>query len=106
MRRQRLGDTLFRGLTQAFAISVLVLLAGVIVSLAAGAMPAFRKFGFDFLVNEAWNPVKETFGALPAIYGTVLTALIAMFIAVPVAFGIAIFLTELCPPMLRRPIGV
>lgn len=107
MRRQRLGDTLFRGLTQAFAIGVLVLLAGVILSLAAGAMPAFRKFGFfGFLLSDAWNPVKDNFGALPAIYGTVLSALIAMLLAVPVAFGIAIFLTELCPPVLRRPIGM
>ena len=106
MRRQRLGDMLFRGLTQTFAVGVLVLLGAVMVSLAAGAMPAFRKFGLDFLVSQAWNPVKETFGALPAIYGTVLTALIAMLLAVPVAFGIAIFLTELCPPMLRRPIGM
>jgi len=107
MRRQRLGDTVFRGLTQVFAIGVLVLLAGVIISLAAGAMPAFRKFGFfGFLLSDAWNPVKDNFGALPAIYGTVLSALIAMVLAVPVAFGIAIFLTELCPPVLRRPIGM
>ena len=106
LRRQRLGDTVFRGLTQAFAIGVLVLLGGVLVALAMGAMPAFRKFGLHFLVSEAWNPVRDNFGALPAIYGTVLTALLAMLIAVPVAFGIAIFLTELCPPMLRRPIGV
>ncbi|HYL49209.1 MAG TPA: phosphate ABC transporter permease subunit PstC [Stellaceae bacterium] len=106
MRRQRLGDTLFRGLTRAFAVGVLVLLGAVVLSLAAGAMPAFRKFGLDFLVSEAWNPVKDTFGALPAIYGTVLTALIAMLLAVPVAIGIAIFLTELCPPLMRRPIGM
>jgi len=106
MQRQRLGDTLFRGLTQAFAIGVLVLLGAVMLSLAAGAMPAFRKFGLDFLVSETWNPVKDTFGALPAIYGTVVTALIAMLLAVPVAIGIAIFLTELCPPLLRRPIGM
>lgn len=107
MRRQRLGDALFRGLTQAFAVGVLVLLGAVIVALAAGAMPAFRKFGFfGFLASDAWNPVKDNFGALPAIYGTVVTAVIAMLIAVPVAFGIAIFLTELCPPVLRRPIGM
>ena len=107
MRRQRLGDTLFRGLTRTFAVGVLVLLAGVIVSLAAGSMPAFRKFGFFvFLLSDAWNPVKDNFGALPAIYGTVLSALIAMLLAVPVAFGIAVFLTELCPPVLRRPIGM
>ena len=106
VRRQRLGDTVFRGLTEVFAIGVLALLGAVIAALAAGALPAFRKFGLEFLVSETWNPVKEVFGALPAIYGTLVTAVIAMMLAVPVAFGIAIFLTELCPPILRRPIGV
>ena len=105
MRRQRLGDALFRGLTKGFAIGVLLLLAAVIASLAVGAEPAFQKFGLGFLVSSVWNPVKDNFGALPAIYGTVLTAVIAMLLAVPVAFGVAIFLTELCPPLLRRPIG-
>ncbi|MGH7013151.1 MAG: phosphate ABC transporter permease subunit PstC [Stellaceae bacterium] len=106
MRRQRLGDALFRGLTRSFAVGVLVLLGAVIAELASGSVPAFRKFGLAFLVSDAWNPVKENFGALPAIYGTVTSALIAMLLAVPVAFGIAVFLTELCPPVLRRPIGV
>ncbi|MDE2227655.1 MAG: phosphate ABC transporter permease subunit PstC [Alphaproteobacteria bacterium] len=106
MRRQRLGDTLFRGLTQSFAIGVLLLLGAVIAALAAGSVTAFQKFGLGFLVSETWNPVKEVFGALPAIYGTVVTSLIAMLLAVPVAFGIAVFLTELCPRALRRPIGV
>jgi phosphate transport system permease protein len=104
--RQRLGDTLFRGMTRAFAIGVLLLLGAVLISLAAGSMPAFQKFGLRFFVSDAWNPVKEDFGALPAIYGTLVTSVIAMLLAVPVAFGIAVFLTELCPRMLRRPIGI
>jgi len=84
---------------------VLLLLGAIIASLAEGSIPAFRAFGFGFLVSDSWNPVKENFGALPAIYGTLITSLLAMMLAVPLAFGVAIFLTELCPPLLRRPIG-
>ena len=69
-------------------------------------MPAIRAFGFGFLVSERWNPVTNIFGALPAIYGTILTSFIAMLIAVPVGLMIAFFLTELCPQWLRRPIGI
>ena len=105
MRRQRLGDTLFRAVTPGFALFVLLLLGAVIASLASGSIPAFRAFGLGFLFSESWNPVKDTFGALPAIYGTLVTSFIAMILAVPLAFGVAIFLTELCPPVLRRPIG-
>jgi phosphate transport system permease protein len=75
------------------------------VALAAGALPVFGKFGWRFLTSESWNPVTENFGALPAIYGTLVTSFIAMLIGIPLAFGIAVFLTELCPPPLRRPIG-
>src|ERR1700722_6735365 len=75
------------------------------VSLAIGSVPGVRKFGLGFLTSSAWNPVKENFGALPAIYGTLMTSIIAMVIGVPIALGIAIFLTELCPPALRRPIS-
>jgi phosphate transport system permease protein len=103
--RQRLQDAAFRGATQLFAMGVLVLLGGVLVSLAIGAVPALQKFGWRFLINDAWNPVTENFGALPAIYGTLVTSFIAMLIAIPLGFGIAVFLTELCPPPLRRPIG-
>jgi phosphate transport system permease protein len=106
MRRQRLGDALFRGTTRGFAIGVLALLYGVLVALAIGSIPAIRAFGFGFLWSESWNPVKHLFGALPAIYGTVLTSAIALLLAVPIGLGIAVFLTELCPPVLRRPIGV
>jgi phosphate transport system permease protein len=103
--RQRLQDAAFRSATQLFAWGVLVLLGGVVVALAAGAVPAFRAFGWGFLTSDAWNPVTEKFGALPAIYGTLVSSAIAMLIGIPLAFGIAVFLTELCPPPLRRPIG-
>jgi phosphate transport system permease protein len=104
--RMRLGDLLFRHLTRIAAVSVLVLLSGVIVSLFVGALPAFRKFGFGFLISEAWNPVTDDYGGLGAIYGTLVTSFIAMLIAVPVGLLIAFFLTELCPQWLRRPIGI
>src|SRR6202790_2427531 len=102
----RLGDAAFRHMTRAAAFGVLVLLSAVIVSLIHGSIPALRTFGFGFLVSERWNPVTDNFGALPAIYGTILTSLIGMLIAVPVGLMIAFFLTELCPQWLRRPIGI
>jgi phosphate transport system permease protein len=104
--RHRLEDAIFRGATRGFAIFVLLLLAAIMVSLLVGALPAMRAFGFSFLWDQSWNPVKNLFGGAPAIYGTLVTSLIAMLIAVPVALGVAMFLTELCPPLLRRPIGV
>ena len=103
--RQRVYDVLFRNATRGFAILVLVLLGGVMVALGVGAWPAFSHFGLGFLVSSAWNPVEDEYGALPAIFGTLLTSLIAMLIGVPLALGVAVFLTELCPPILRRPIG-
>jgi phosphate transport system permease protein len=105
LRRQRLADACFRGVTRLFAFGVLALLLGVLAALAVGSVPAIRAFGFAFLWDQSWNPVKHLFGALPAIYGTLLTSFVAMLIAVPVGLGIAIFLTELCPARLRRPIG-
>ena len=104
--RLRLGDNVFRHLTRTAAIGVLLLLSGVIISLIDGSIPAFRTFGFGFLTSERWNPVTDNFGALPAIYGTIVTSFIAMLIAVPIGLMIAFFLTELCPPWLRRPIGI
>jgi len=106
LNRLRLGDTAFRLLTRSAAIAVLVILGGVIVALVAGSLPAFRAFGFSFLIEERWNPVTEKFGAIAPIYGTLVTSLIAMVIAVPVGLMIAMFLTELCPMWLRRPIGI
>ena len=106
LKRFRTGDTIFRNLTRGAAVLVLVLLGGVIVSLIHGSLPAFHAFGFSFLTTQSWNPVTEVFGAAAPIYGTLVTSLIALLIAVPVGIGIAIFLTELCPMALRRPIGV
>jgi phosphate transport system permease protein len=104
--RQRTADLVFRGTTQLFAFGVLVLLGAVMVALFVGGLPAFQAFGFGFLFDSTWNPVKQLFGGAPAIYGTLITSLIAMVIGVPLALGVSIFLTELCPPILRRPIGI
>ena len=93
----RLQDNGFRLLTLSAALAVLLILGGVIASLAIGSVPAFKAFGLGFLTAQAWNPVTEKFGALPAIYGTLATSAIAMFFAVPIGLGIAVFLTELCP---------
>jgi phosphate transport system permease protein len=100
-----LQDRIFRGATLFFAIVVLVMLGGVIIALIDGAAPALAKFGWSFLTTEVWNPVTDQFGAYSPIHGTLVTSAIAMLIGVPVSFGIAVFLTELCPPALKRPIG-
>jgi phosphate transport system permease protein len=102
----RKGDIFFFRLTQASAYLVLVILGAIFISLFLGGYEAFKTFGFAFLTTEVWNPVTEEFGALAPIYGTVVTSAIAMLVAVPVSIGIAIFLTELCPLPLRRPIGI
>jgi phosphate transport system permease protein len=106
LRRFHLIDSHFRYVTHAAALSVLVLLGGIIISLVIGAWPAFRAFGPGFVFREVWNPVTEQFGALAPIYGTIVTSLIAMLIAVPIGLAAAFFLTELCPRWLRRPIGI
>jgi phosphate transport system permease protein len=104
--RSNLADAVFRAATIVFAVAVLLILGGVIVSLVSGAIPALSRFGFGFLVSETWNPVKEDFGALVPIYGTLATSAIATLVGIPVSFGIAFFITELCPPVLKRPLGV
>ncbi|MDX6805319.1 phosphate ABC transporter permease subunit PstC [Terrihabitans rhizophilus] len=106
LKRFNIADVIFHRATQAAAILVLLILGGVIFSLIRGSIPIFREFGLAFFVTQSWNPVTEQFGGLAAIYGTVVTSLIAMLIAVPLGIGIAIFLTELCPQFLRRPIGI
>ena len=100
-----LADALFGQLARGCAILTLVLLAAILVSLTISAWPAISKYGLGFLANTAWDPVQEEFGGLVMIYGTIATSLIALLIAVPVSFGIAIFLTELSPAWLRRPLG-
>ena len=104
-RRGVLGDAAFHGLTLLFAVLVLLILGGVIVTLVAGAWPALTHFGLGFLIANVWNPVTEKFGALAPIYGTLVTSAIAMLIAIPVAFGIALFITELSPIWLKRPLA-
>lgn len=106
LRRLRLNDRIFHGLTRGAALTVLALLSGVIIALIIGAAPALGTFGFSFFTSQSWNPVTEKFGALAPIYGTLVTSFIAMLIAVPVGLMVAFFLTELCPMVLRRPIGI
>ncbi len=106
LQRLRLRDTGFRYLTRSAALAVLIILSGIIVSLVHGSWPALRTFGVPFLYREVWNPVTDQFGAIAPIYGTIVTSIIAMLIAVPVGLFIALFLTELCPMWLRRPIGI
>jgi phosphate transport system permease protein len=101
----RVGNVIFGGFSWIFAILVLVLLLGVMVSLLIGAIPAFQQFGIAFVWTEAWNPVKDIYGARSPLYGTLITSVIAMVVGVPVSLGIAIFLTELSPVWLRRPIS-
>ncbi|HEY0836606.1 MAG TPA: phosphate ABC transporter permease subunit PstC [Azospirillum sp.] len=105
-RRQRLQDAAFHYATMFFAVAVLLILGGVIVALVEGAMPALSAFGLSFVTTEVWNPVTDRFGALAPIYGTLVTSAIAMLVGVPVSFGIALFITEICPVWLKRPLGV
>ncbi len=100
------ADAAFSVLAHGAAWLTLLLLAGIIISLLIGAMPAIREYGFGFFVSTEWDPVQLKFGGLVMIYGTLMTSAIALLIAVPVSFGIAIFLTELSPNWLKRPLGV
>lgn len=106
LQRQAVLDVVFRNLTRIAAFAVLLLLAAIIGSLVLGSMPAIKAFGFGFLTSLEWDPVNEKFGALVPIIGTLITSGIALVIAIPVSFGIALFLTELSPRVLRRPLGV
>jgi phosphate transport system permease protein len=104
-RRRRLGDPIFAALATVSGVFVLVLMGSLILSLFIGGLPAFRRFGAAFLVSATWDPVHEVFGAAVSIYGTLLTATLALLFAVPIAFGIAFYLTEIAPGWLRRPVG-
>ena len=104
-RRGAPGDFIFLHLTFLFALLVLLILGGVIVALIDGALPALRYFGGAFLYTDVWNPVTEKFGALAPIFGTLVTSAIAMVVGIPVAFGVAMFITEICPIWLKRPLA-
>ena len=99
------GDRVFAVLTRAAGLFVLVLLGAIIVSLFIGGLPAFRHFGLGFIFETDWDPVQENYGALVPVYGTLITSVIALLVAVPLAFGCAFFLTELAPNWLRAPLG-
>jgi len=103
---QRLRERMFRAATFMAALLVLLLLGGVALSLLTGAWPALAHFKLGFLTREIWNPVTDQYGALAAVYGTLVTSFLALLFAIPVSFGIAVFLTELAPVWLRRPVGV
>lgn len=105
MKKLRVQDFLFHKLTLVFALSVLLMLGGIIVSLMIGAWPAFKEFGPGFVTRVEWDPVNDQYGAMIAIVGTLVTSFIALIIACPISFGIALFLTEICPAQLRRPLG-
>ena len=104
-RATRVGDPIFAALATASGIFVLLLLGSLILSLFIGGLPAFARFGAGFLTSAEWDPVHEVFGAAVSVYGTLMTAILALLLAVPVSFGIAFYLTELAPSWLRRPVG-
>lgn len=100
------GDVIFGALVKIAALITLLMLGGIIISLIFASWPSMQKFGFSFLWTKEWDAPAEQFGALVPIYGTIVTSLIALIIAVPVSFGIALFLTELAPHWLKRPLGI
>ena len=104
-RRQRIQDFLFHAITQFFSMLVLFVLAGIIGSLLINAWPALKTFGPGFFLDDEWDIVNDQFGGLISIYGTLVSSIIALAIAVPLSFGIAVFLTEMCPDFLKRPLG-
>ena len=104
-KKQRSQDFFFHRVTQGFSLLVLLALLGIIISLFINAWPTFQKFGLQFIWRVEWDIIKQDFGAAIAVVGTVASAAIAMVLAVPLAFGIAVFLTETCPAWLRRPLG-
>ena len=104
-RGTNLGDFVFASLTRVAGVFVLVLLGAIIITLFVGGLPAFAKFGPGFLVSTDWDPVQDIYGAAVPVFGTVVTAILALIVSVPLAFGIAFYLTELAPQWLRRPVG-
>ena len=104
-KRSPLPDKIFGWIALSAALLTLSLLFGILASLVIGAWPAITKYGLSFLTNSVWDPVQNEYGGLVMIYGTLATSFIALLIAVPVSFGIALFLTELSPAWLKRPLG-
>jgi len=105
MKTSRIADQLFAFAAKGAAVLTLAMLVGILLSLLAGAWPAIHQFGWHFFTSSVWDPVQNNYGGLVMIYGTLATSIIALLIAVPVSFGIAVFLTELAPAWLKRPLG-
>lgn len=105
LREVSRGDAIYRGILTVFALTLPVLLLIILFELVSGAWPAMRQFGFGFITNSTWDPVAGEFGAVPLIVGTLYSSLVAMLIAVPLAVGVAIFLTEFSPRWLRTPVA-
>ncbi|HET9954975.1 MAG TPA: phosphate ABC transporter permease subunit PstC [Polyangiaceae bacterium] len=103
--RGNAGDLLFRGVTMLFAIGVVLVLGATAFEMLRASELAIRTFGFEFVTGTTWDPVRQVFGALPFIFGTVVSSLLALVIAVPISFGIAIYLSELAPGWLRQPVS-
>lgn len=106
LARQKQLDWLFVNTTKFFAFLVLLTLAGILISLFVGSLPSIKEFGFGFYTSKEWDTGKDIYGALAPIYGTIVTSVLAILIAVPISFGIAVFLTELCPAWLKKPLGI
>ena len=100
------GDVLFRNLTRLAGALTFVIVIAILISLAYGAAPALHKFGLGFLFSTNWNPVTEQFGGAPAVMGTLITSFLALLFAVPLSFGIALYINELAPPWLKRPVSI
>ena len=106
LNKQKRWDAIFVNTTKAAALFVLLSLGAILLSLVIGAWPSMQAFGLDFYTSNNWDPVANEYGALAPIYGTLVTSAMALVIAVPISFGIAIFLTEMCPPFLKKPLGI
>jgi phosphate transport system permease protein len=100
-----LGDRIYRVLTTCFAVAIPLLLILIAVEVFAAAWPALSQFGLGFLTSSVWDPVRDQYGAAPMIYGTVVSSIVALVLATPLALGVALFLTEFAPPWLRRPVS-
>ena len=105
LQRNALLNRVFVGSSRLAAALVFILIVSILISLIIGAYPALKKFGLGFITSTEWNPVTENFGALVSIFGTLVTSTIAILLAIPLSFGIAVFITELSPPWLKRPVG-
>ena len=106
MSRQDTSDIVFRRVLAIFPISILILVAGIFFQLVHASLPSLNKFGFNFLFSRVWDPVAEQFGALPFIFGTLVTSLVAILIAVPIGVGAAIYLAEYAPPKVSKTISI